>query len=175
VKGEKKMRKVQVVPYDAEWVRLFEKERGLLERVIGAIVVDVHHIGSTSIPHMAAKPIIDLLIEVTDIEAVDLYNDALAQLGYEARGENGLSGRRFFTKGGDQRTHHVHIFNENDPEVKRHLLFRDYLIAHPAEAQQYRTLKETLAQTYVNDIDSYVAGKHAFIQRIDRLAMQWRE
>lgn len=166
------MRKVQVVPYDAEWVNMFEKERVLLERVVGAIVVRVHHIGSTAIPTMPAKPIIDVLIEVTNIEAVDIYNDALAHVGYEARGENGIQGRRFFTKGGDQRTHHVHIFQENDPEVKRHLLFRDYLIAHPVEAKQYRTLKETLAATYVNDIESYVAGKHAFIQRIDRLAMQ---
>lgn len=167
------MRKVQVVPYDVAWERMFEKERELLARILGAIVVDIHHIGSTSIPQMAAKPIIDVLIEVTDIEAVDLYEEAFTQLGYEARGENGIQGRRFFTKGGEQRTHHVHIFTEGHPEVKRHVLFRDYLIAHPAEAQQYRTLKESLAATYVNDIDSYVAGKHAFIQRIDQLAAQW--
>lgn len=167
------MRKVQVVPYDVAWERMFEKERELLARILGAIVVDIHHIGSTSIPQMAAKPIIDVLIEVTDIEAVDLYEEAFTQLGYEARGENGIQGRRFFIKGGEQRTHHVHIFTEGHPEVKRHVLFRDYLIAHPAEAQQYRTLKESLAATYVNDIDSYVAGKHAFIQRIDQLAAQW--
>lgn len=168
------MRKVEVTTYNLAWIEMFKAEREALYKLLSELMVAVHHIGSTSIPNMCAKPIIDLLIEVTDIDEMDRYNDAFAQLGYVACGENGISGRRFFRKGGDQRTHHLHVFAKGHPEVTRHLLFRDYLIAHPDKAQQYSALKTALAAQYPYDIDAYIAGKHAFIQQIDDEAAQWR-
>lgn len=134
-------------------------------------MVAIEHIGSTAIPGIKAKPIIDILLVVRDIERVDAKNNAMQNLGYEALGEYGIPGRRYFRKRkGEEDTHHVHTFQEGNPEVQRHVLFRDYLRAHADEAQAYTRLKERLAEQFQHDIDVYTEGKSGFIQRIDQLA-----
>ena len=166
------MRKVEVVEHNREWRDLFQVESKSVAQALGQSIVAIHHIGSTSIPNIHAKPIIDLLIEVKDINKVDCRNLAMEKIGYEALGEFGMVNRRYFRKDNSLgiRTYHVHIFEANSAEIERHLAFRDYMIAHPAEAQQYSNLKRKLAQQYPHDIESYMDGKDEFIKNIDKKA-----
>ena len=121
------MRTVIVVPYDDKWREMFETESLLIKTLLGGVAKDIHHIGSTSVPGLSAKPVIDILLEVSDINELDRYNCAMAHAGYVIRGQNGISGRRYFIKGGEQRSHQVHAFASGDMQVLRHLVFRDYL------------------------------------------------
>lgn len=144
--------------------------------VLGDEVVAIHHIGSTAIPNTWAKPIIDILVEVHDIERIDEFNEEMLQRGYMPRGEFGIPGRRYFRKGSDEaRTHHVHAFQTGHPEIERHLNFRDYLIAHPEEAQAYGRLKGILARQFPEAIGCYTEAKSGFIEEMDRRASAWRE
>ena len=166
------MRKVEVVEHNPDWGNLFKTESQYISQALDRNVVAIHHIGSTAIPHIYAKPIIDLLIEVNNINEVDRSNDKMKRIGYQAMGEFGISDRRFFRKDNSSgiRTHHVHVFETNSPQIKRHLAFRDYMIAHPAKAQQYSDLKRKLAQQFPQNIESYMDGKDEFIKNIDREA-----
>lgn len=166
------MRKVEVVEHNPDWGNLFKTESQYISQALDRNVVAIHHIGSTAIPHIYAKPIIDLLVEVNNINEVDRSNDKMKRIGYQAMGEFGISDRRFFRKDNSSgiRTHHVHVFETNSPQIKRHLAFRDYMIAHPAKAQQYSDLKRKLAQQFPQNIESYMDGKDEFIKNIDREA-----
>jgi GrpB-like predicted nucleotidyltransferase (UPF0157 family) len=170
------MRKVEVVPHNPRWRDEFEAEAERVAAALGETVVAVHHIGSTAIPGIYAKPVIDLLIEVRDITAVDSRSSAMRSLGYEALGEYGIPGRRYFRKDSLEgiRTHQIHTFEAGSAEAKRHLAFRDYLTAHPAEAQKYSELKRKLAKRHAHDIDKYMDGKDGFIKETDRRAALWR-
>jgi GrpB-like predicted nucleotidyltransferase (UPF0157 family) len=169
------IRQVEVVPYDPNWTHAFQAEADEIRRILGPGVVAIHHIGSTSIPNLCAKPIVDLLVVVHDIEKMDAFNEEMSRLGYLPKGENGIPGRRYFIKGDEiHRTHHIHIFQTGHPDTERHLNFRDYLIAHPEDAQAYGRLKQDLARRFPTDIDSYVAGKDEFIKEIDQKAQAWR-
>jgi GrpB-like predicted nucleotidyltransferase (UPF0157 family) len=167
------MRRVEVVCYTDEWGQMFEEESEKIKAIFGDLILNIHHIGSTSIPGMRAKPIIDIMPVVSDIHQVDDFNEKMANLGYEARGENGIPGRRYFQKGGDHRTHHVHIYESGNPEIAKHLAFRDYLIAHPEDAEKYGALKQALAEQFPTDIESYIKGKDAFIKDTIRKAQLW--
>jgi len=147
-------------------------ERDVLRAILGEEIIAIHHIGSTSIPGMMAKPIIDILIEVRAIEAIDDYNSQMQWAGYVVKGEYGIPGRRFFYKGQNARTHHVHAFNAGTHDIKRHLNFRDYLINHPAMASEYAELKKGLAVKFRFDIDGYCDGKNDFIKNIESIACQ---
>jgi GrpB-like predicted nucleotidyltransferase (UPF0157 family) len=114
--------------------------------------------------------------EVRDIEAIDSFNDEMRRRGYTVMGEYGLPGRRYFTKGGEiHRSHHVHVYQQGNIEIKRHLAFRDYLMAHPDEVQIYAELKERLAKQFPTDIDAYMDGKDALIKEMDAKALAWVE
>jgi len=136
-------------------------------------IVDIHHIGSTSVPGLKAKPIIDIMIIVKDIELVDKYNQKMREIGYEPKGEHGIPGRRFFQKGGDKRSHHVHIYQVGSYEIQRHLAFRDYLRKHPAVKKSYSKLKEKLTQQFPYDVESYVNGKDCFVKEIEVKTLDW--
>ena len=169
------MRKVEVVPYDSRWRQDFEAESQRISEVLVGNIVAVHHIGSTSIPGIYAKPVIDVMAEVEEITRVDEQSPALVSLGYEAMGEYGIPGRRYFRKETPEgiRTHHLHIFEADSVQVKRHLLFRDYMIAHSDDANRYSDLKRQLAAAYPTDIDGYMDGKDGFIKAMDQRAAQW--
>ncbi len=166
-------RKVEVKEHKKGWNTLYEKEKIKLTKIFKDILEDIHHIGSTAIPNIKAKPVIDIMVVVQDINKVDQFNEEMIALGYEPKGEFGIKNRRFFQKGGNNRTHHVHVFPKGSKEVQRHLNFRDYMRAHPQKARQYSQLKETLAAKYPNDIDKYIEGKNDFIKEIDREAAKW--
>lgn len=165
-----------VVPYDPKWPEMFKFEANRVIATLGENVVAVHHIGSTAIPRIHAKPIIDLLIEVKDLAQVDEQATEMEGLGYEAMGEFGISDRRFFCKTNEAglRAHHLHAFVADSEEVKRHLAFRDYMIAHPENAQRYSELKQRLAKKYPTNINGYMNGKDSFIRVIDEQAAQWQ-
>ncbi len=131
-------RQIVVVPYDPRWSEMYHSEAKVLRTILDYEILALYHIGSTSIPFINSKPIIDILVEVRDIERIDSYNEKLQSLGYRARGEMGISGRRYFVKTHkDIRTHHLHIFQVGNPEVRRHIDFRDYMITHPQDADVY--------------------------------------
>lgn len=169
------MRTVEVVPYNLNWPEKFKAESKRVADALGDNIVAIHHIGSTAIPRIYAKPIIDLLVEVKGIMRVDEQSSLMAYLGYEAMGEFGISGRRYFRKFNLQRirTHHIHVFQVGSNQVARHLTFRDYMLAHPQKAQQYSDLKRKLAKEYPTDIDGYMDGKDGFIKEIDKSAAAW--
>jgi GrpB-like predicted nucleotidyltransferase (UPF0157 family) len=167
------MRQVVVVPYDPQWPIAYLLEAACLKEVFDSQLVSIHHIGSTAIGGMAAKPVIDIMIEVVDIDEVDRLNDAMAGEGYIPRGEYGIPGRRFFIKPGEEeRTHHVHVFQSGSSHLERHLNFRDYMRTHPREAEAYSRIKLELAAAHP-DIEQYMDGKDAFIKEADRRAEAW--
>lgn len=170
------MMKVEVVPHDPRWRDAFEAEAKLVAAALGDNVAAVHHVGSTAIPDIYAKPVIDLLVEVLDIAGVDARSPAMESLGYEVMGEYGIPGRRYFRKDDREgvRTHHIHAFESGSAEVERHLAFRDYMTAHPLDAQRYSELKRKLAEENPQSMDGYMDGKDAFIKEMDRRAARWR-
>ena len=169
------VRRVEVVPYNANWPVKYEEEVKRIKKVLGPEIVASHHIGSTSIPGMSAKPIIDILLEVRNIDRIDNYNDEMIKLGYEPRGELGIPGRRYFSREEpkDVRTHHIHSFQTGNIGLTRHPAFRDYMIAHPEDAKEYAELKIVLARRFPQDIDGYVLGKELYVNRMEKIAMKW--
>jgi GrpB-like predicted nucleotidyltransferase (UPF0157 family) len=170
------MRKVEVIAHNPSWRMEFEVESKRIADALGNNVVAIHHIGSTAIFGIYAKPIIDLLVEIEDLVKVDEQNSSIESLGYEVMGEFGIPGRRYFRKDNQKgdRTHHIHTFKVGSEQVERHLAFRDYMIAHPEDAQKYSELKRRLAREYPTNIDGYIDGKDGFIKEMDKKAEQWR-
>lgn len=167
---------VRVDPHNPAWAEMFAIEAERIATALGSNFVAAHHVGSTAIPAIVAKPIIDLLIEVAEIDAVDAHNAEMNALEYEAMGELGIPLRRYFRKDNSEgvRTHHVHVFATGNPQIERHLAFRDFMNAHPAWARQYSQLKLELVARYPDSIERYMDGKDSFIKQIDELAAIWR-
>ncbi len=170
------MKRVEVVPHDPRWRDEFEAEAGRVAAALGENVVAVHHIGSTAIPGIYAKPVVDLLVEVRDVDELDGRGAAMEALGYEVLGEYGIPGRRYFRKDDREgvRTHNLHAFEAGSAEARRHLAFRDYMLAHPEEARRYSELKRRLADEHPQSFDAYMDGKDGFIKEMDRRAESWR-
>jgi GrpB-like predicted nucleotidyltransferase (UPF0157 family) len=166
---------VVIAPHDPRWSEEFRAEAARIAAALGSNAVGVHHIGSTAIPTIGAKPIIDVLVEVVEVAAIDERNGAMEALGYEPRGEFGIPGRRFFRKDDSRgvRTHHVHAFAAGTAEVVRHLAFRDFMRAHPDWARRYDELKRRAAAECDGDIERYMDGKDAFIKETERSAVAW--
>lgn len=160
---------VKISPYREEWHSLFLEEKRRLQAVIGEFVLDIQHVGSTSIPGMPAKPIIDLGVAVENFERAAVCIEPLEGLGYVYRGENGIPRRHYFSKG-DPRTHHLHMNEISSLDWENHILFRDFLIDHPELAGEYARLKMELAGRFPLDREAYLDGKGPFIERVLRLA-----
>lgn len=167
------MRKVEVVAYSEDWKKKFDEEAIHLQHIFGLEIQIIHHIGSTSVERLSSKPIIDMMPIVRDIRKIDAYNSAMIAIGYEPKGENRLPGRRYFQKGGDNRTHHVHMYELGNPEIERHLAFRDFLRVHSIIARKYGDLKEALAEQFPYDIDAYINGKDKLAKEIEKQALHW--
>ncbi len=164
---QEKLRQVVISDYDQSWPEKFNTAAADIKRILGSHCLAVQHIGSTAVPQLAAKPIIDMQVVVDRLQHADACQSAFNQLGYTAMGEYGIHGRRFYYKGASNRTHHIHLFAEHDTEIKRHLAFRDYLRQHPSVATGYGTIKKALAQQFPADIEHYIKGKDSFIRTID--------
>lgn len=163
-----------VMPHDPNWADRFLAEAAALR---AALPIKLHHIGSTSIPGILAKPIIDLLGEVAELAVADEATPKIEALGYEAMGAFGLPGRRYFRKVTPKgiRTHHLHVYQTGNPELTRHLAFRDYLRAHPDVAADYSALKTKLVAMDGFTAERYMGSKDPFIKRVEAEALQWAE
>jgi GrpB-like predicted nucleotidyltransferase (UPF0157 family) len=169
--------RVRVVPPDPTWKARFAAEADLIRSALGDFPATIHHIGSTAIPGIYAKPVIDILLEVADVTALDTRATGLIELGYEAMGEYGIPGRRYFRKNSTAgvRTFLIHAFERDRNGHERHLAFRDYMIAHPSLARTYSDLKRKLADAHPDDIEGYMDGKDAFIKEHEALAIRWKK
>ena len=147
----------------------------MVANALGDVLVAIHHMGSTAIPGIHAKPIIDMLAVTEDVRLLDEHASRLEALAYEALGEFGIPGRRYFRKNNvaGERTHQIHSFQADSPEITRHLAFCEYLRAHPDAAREYETLKLRLAEAHPEDIELYTEGKGALIRDIDARAARW--
>lgn len=163
---------ITVLDYDPEWPLKYNKERDHIIEILKDNCISIYHIGSTSVPGLAAKPIIDIMVVVRSLERTDLAAEKFSDLGYEYLGEFGIAGRRYLRKGGDERTHQLHIFQADDwKNIQRHLAFRDYMRIHKKERDAYATLKKDLAQKFPYDIDGYCDGKENFVRKMEELAL----
>lgn len=169
--------KVEVVPHRPNWQDKFKLEAENIKVALGRNIVEIHHIGSTAIPDIYAKPIIDFLVEVEDILTVDDRNESMENLGYEVKGEFGIKGRRYFRKddSSGKRQYQIHTFEQGSEEVRRHLAFRDYLVSHKEKAKEYSDLKCRLAEKYPYNSKAYMDGKDDFIKKIELLALAWKK
>ena len=160
---------VRLAQYSPEWKTLYEKEERLLKDLIGEYVIDIQHIGSTSIPDMIAKPIIDIGIAIKDFEEGQRLVKPVESLGYEYKGENGIPGRHYFVKG-NPTTHHLHIVEIDSEEWKKNITFRDALRKNENLAKEYAELKLNLAEKFKYDRVAYTDGKTDFVNYILSLA-----
>jgi len=166
-------REIEVVKYDPNWAIKFDIERVMLQEALGSNALNIEHIGSTAVFGLAAKPVIDILVAVSSLNILDTKDEKMASLGYEAKGENGIEGRRYFQKGGNQRTHHVHVFQAGDESLIRHRAFKEYLIVYPEITREYSEIKKQAASDCQNNIMLYMSMKNEFIRKHEKLAMRW--
>jgi GrpB-like predicted nucleotidyltransferase (UPF0157 family) len=157
--------RVTLVDYSPEWPRLFEEERARLEVAIGAAAVAIEHIGSTAVPGLAAKPVLDIALALGSLAAVDSLVAPLGALGYRYLGEYGLPGRHFFRKG-EPVTHHLHVVEVSGEHWRVWRLFRDYLRGNPEEARRYADFKRELATKHPSDREAYTRSKADFVNDI---------
>lgn len=153
-----------ITPYDTEWPNVFAREAARIKSALGTNCIAVHHVGSTAIPGMSAKPVIDMIPAVKDIVEVDQANTAMTKLGYTCHGEAGMLFRRFFTKPG----FNIHVYENDAGELDRLQRFRDWMCSHPEDAQAYADLKLRLADQYAEERLKYTMGKENFIAAIDK-------
>jgi GrpB-like predicted nucleotidyltransferase (UPF0157 family) len=160
--------------YSPDWPAEFRREADRLRALLGDDLVAVHHVGSTSVPGLAAKPIIDVMPLVRCLASVDDHTPRLEEAGYAAWGENGLPGRRYFTKDrGAYRTHNLHVYQLGNPEAERHLAFCAYLRAHDQASREYEALKRAAYERHPADVAAYNGDKDAWIKQTESLALAW--
>jgi GrpB-like predicted nucleotidyltransferase (UPF0157 family) len=152
---------------------MFDAEKARILEACGKWLVTVEHIGSTSVPGLAAKPIIDMMPGLRRLEDGRHCIEPLQELGYQYLGEYGIPERYYFNKG-VPRSHHVHMFEVGHEQWDRHLLFRDYLRAHPEALAAYAELKRELAERYRDDRDAYTDAKTEFVRRTEARAGEER-
>jgi GrpB-like predicted nucleotidyltransferase (UPF0157 family) len=155
---------IEILDYDPDWERLFLSERKLLEGALGHLAREIHHIGSTAVPGLAAKPVIDIMVAAGDISNLDEFATRLIPLGYVYVPQED-PGRLYFRKG-VPRTHHLHLVKAYSWTYLSHLWFRDYLVDHSRTAEEYECLKRVLAKQFRSDRAAYVQGKERMISMI---------
>jgi GrpB-like predicted nucleotidyltransferase (UPF0157 family) len=160
---------VRLVEYDARWPELFAAEASRIRQHLGTSPLRLEHIGSTSIPGMCAKPVLDILAGRPVVPSPRDYINALTRAGYEHRGERGVPGREYFRRG-QPRAYHLHLVEEGSPLWRDYLAFRDYLRRHAEAARHFAEVKRAVAQRFPRDRDGYLNAKSAHVQRILELA-----
>jgi len=160
---------VVVADYDPRWPELYAQEVAGLRGAFGAFLVTLEHIGSTSVPGLAAKPIVDIQAVVRSVADAQNAAPALAALGWQQGifaldPETRLYFKKYNAQGG--RTHQLHVYAPDHPAASAHLLFRDYLRAHPEEASQYAALKRELAERFYTDRLAYNNAKTAYVEAV---------
>ena len=155
-----------VVDYDPEWPKQFERLRAPIAAALGDLAQAIEHVGSTSVPGLAAKPVIDIDVLLAATGGLPASIARLAPLGYEHEGDLGIAGREAFRHAPALPVHHLYVCDPDCAEYRRHIAFRDYLRRHRDEADAYGALKRRLAEKYRNDRAGYGAAKDAFVHDI---------
>ena len=165
-----------VLPHDPTWAQAFRAEACSIMAAVAPADLTLHHIGSTAVPGILAKPIIDILGEASSPQVIDRSASHLEAIGYEAMGAYGIEGRRYFRKNAPDgtRTHHLHVFEVGAPQIARHLAFRDYLLAFPHRAAAYSALKARIVAGSVSNGATYQDEKAAFVEELNAEATAWR-
>ncbi|MBG9586285.1 GrpB family protein [Cytobacillus firmus] len=164
--------KIRLTEFNNNWAPMYQKEAQFLKSIFKDEIIKCEHFGSTAVQGMKAKPVIDMMCIVRNIEKIDEFNEKMNKLGYDSAGEWGITGRRLFRKGGENRTHHIHVYQFDNPQIERHLIFRDYLRTHPREAARYTKFKEELAQRFEDTAD-YSQAKKVFVKEMEQKALDW--
>jgi GrpB-like predicted nucleotidyltransferase (UPF0157 family) len=162
--------RVVVVAYDPAWPDVFGRIKASIETALRGIALTIEHVGSTSVPGLAAKPVIDLDVVVASDLDVEPAINALATVGYIHQGDLGVPGRQAFRRPIDQPRHHLYVVVKNNKAYLDHIVLRNYLRTHPDAKFTYEMLKRTAAQCFPDDIDSYIVAKSPFIEGILCLA-----
>jgi len=158
---------VRLVPYDPAWRDLFLAEAARLRAALGGRVLAIEHVGSTSIPGMDAKPVLDMMAAVSSLAEAGRLVPLIEALGYEPRPDPEIPERRFFVRGRTtRRTHHFSLAEPTSRYWRDTLLFRDWLRAHPEAAEEYRALKHALAAQHATDREKYTTGKGVFVHAV---------
>ena len=158
---------VELEDYNKDWSKEYKKEEKLLKKVLGKRIIEIHHIGSTSIEGLKAKPIIDILIVIKSLDEIGEIEELLKDYDYTNRGPQGVDDRMFFAKGReDARTHYIHFVEPNSNTYYNQVYFKRYLIEHPKYIKEYCKLKEDLAKKYKDERSKYTQGKNEFITSI---------
>lgn len=167
----------RLVPHDPLWAGIYENEARLIADLMGCATCMLHHIGSTAIPNLQAKPIIDILMEAVSLQAVDECTERLEKWGYEARGEYGILGRRYFNKKPTDETvaFHLHAYLAGSFQIRRHLAFRDFLIMKPDIAARYAALKTNWSFADGTLKPEYQKAKQPFVDRVALEALRYFE
>jgi GrpB-like predicted nucleotidyltransferase (UPF0157 family) len=157
---------VIIVDYDPNWAHLFEALRAPVVAALGELVVVVEHVGSTAVPGLAAKPIIDMDVVVPSVSDIPEAIERLAILGYIHRGDLGIAGREAFTSPAGKPRHHLYVCAKGSEELGRHRSFRDYLLGHPDDALAYGALKKAAALRFADDRFAYNEAKTQFVEAV---------
>ena len=157
---------VWVSEYDPEWPRLFSKIERELREQVGALALAIEHVGSTSVPGLAAKPIIDIELVIASAYQFPSVKERLENLGYIHRGPCGVPDREVFRCVIDLPPHHLYVCETGARPLKEHICFRDALRQNPPPAAEYAALKQYLAEQYRNDRDAYTEAKTSFIRSV---------
>lgn len=174
------MRILELSEYSEEWINRYRREEKSISLILGKNLVEIQHIGSTSVPGLRAKPIIDIMAAVVSLTSVDNSNPEFRNAGYECMGEYGIPGRRYFRKAHFLNEKdwvdlvHLHIFHSDDRiNLLRHAAMRDFLSTHPDDASAYGHLKSDLVSRCGNDLDCYITGKEKFVKDLEKRALLW--
>lgn len=161
-------RHIIVQPYDEMWKQDFISISNEIRDALGELALRIEHVGSTSVPGLSAKPVIDIDVVIRDHSVLDEVISRLAKIGYQHEGNLGIAGREAFGYEGKEhlKEHHLYVCPEDSPELKRHIAFRDYLRSHPDAVQEYSRIKEEAASFYPYDIDQYIGHKSPVIEKI---------
>lgn len=173
------MRRMDVVPYDENWTLLFEQEKEILQNIFGDKIIQIEHFGSTSVKGLSAKPIIDIMPLVQNIDEVDKFNEKMRQAGYDVRGEKGMPGRRYFVRfnsdNSGNHTHHIHFYQPDNQAAIDFLLFRDYIRVDEKARQEYGDLKLYLSKKFYKEPLAYTEGKTELVSKIMDKAKKYFE
>jgi GrpB-like predicted nucleotidyltransferase (UPF0157 family) len=164
-----------VVPYDASWPLLFRDEAGRMRQALGVVALRIDHIGSTAVPGLAAKPIIDFQVSVASFDPLEAYRSPLEVLGYVFRADNPDRTKRYFREPPGARRTHIHVRRHGSWGEQFALLCRDYLRCHPQQAGEYALLKSALVQQFRHDREGYTEAKGPGIWAIMRQANDWSQ